>query len=219
MDYTKSIQPLNLIYFDNSGFQAIRYCQTKPVTYDGVKPGYYTINSEGELFNAHGKFVSPRLINSGYLAYALVTGKENPKYKNVTAHRLVKSTFDPIENEDEYTIDHINMDKQCNKLYNLEWTDQEENNSRKYLAYPNDGTNNYRSTFSQLQLEKIVCGLDNGERYSDILKNIGMEDSKNNRDYIGNIKRGITYVAEVNEIRLNRGSTTNGDECSRVEIK
>ena len=187
--------------------------------YNGVKPGYYTITSEGELFNAHGKLISPKLVNSGYMVYTLITGKDNPKYKNVTAHRLVKSTFDPIDNEDEYTIDHINMNKQCNKLYNLEWTDQKENNFRKCLVHPNDGTNNYRSKFSTDQLKTIVCGLDNGEKYSNILKSIGMEDSKNNRDYIGNIKRGITYVNEVNEIRLSIGSTTNGDECNRVGFK
>lgn len=135
------------------------------------------------------------------MAYALITGKKNPKYKNVTAHRLVKSTFDPIDNQDEYTIDHINMDKQCNRSCNLEWVSQKENNLRKLAVSPNNGTRNYKSKFSYGQLKIIVDGLDNGLDYSSILASIGMENTDNNRDYIGNIKRGITYVNEVNEIR------------------
>lgn len=141
------------------------------------------------------------MINSGYLCYALITGKKNPKYKNITAHRLVKSTFDPIDNEDKYTIDHINMDKQCNKSYNLEWVSQKENNLRRVEVISNSGTSNYQSKFTRDQLKIIVDGLDSKKSYSEILALIGMENTDNNRDYIGNIKRGRTYVDEVKEIR------------------
>ena len=46
------------------------------------------------------------------------------------AHRLVMLTFKPIPNAEDLTIDHLNHNKRCNELSNLEWVSREENAER-----------------------------------------------------------------------------------------
>ena len=211
-DYTK--EPINNIkypvYFveNFNGYNPITVVETKVVDIDGIKKDYYYANNIGELYNKSGKLVKPRLINSGYHDYCLSSGQKNPKYKHITAHRLFKTVFDPIENSESMTVNHINRNRFKNELSNLEWKTQKENNDEKYRNCNYGGSNNYKATFNMEQLIVIVNELNKGTSYSDILKILGMEVTDNNKDYIGNIKRGITYKEEVNMILNNRSSTT-----------
>lgn len=160
-------------------------------------PNYYLVNNFGEVKNIKGQYLKPILINSGYLVYALYTGRSNPKYKRVLAHRLVKMYFDPIENPEDYTVNHDDMDKLNNWEDNLTWMTQSENNMERERNYHLYGTGNYHAAFNLSQLKIILEELDKGTRYKDILNIIGVEDTENNRDYIGNIKRGRTYQREI----------------------
>lgn len=203
-DYTKiPDEDIPAIYFDDRPINAISFVETKDITYPGVKEGKYIADTEGNVFNSSGKLIKPRLINSGYYAYALVTGLKVPKYKNILAHRLIKSTFDPIENSDEYTVNHINMNRSKNNIENLEWVTQKENNDKKNTVKSNDGINNYHAKFSHEQLVYIVTCLDNTSMtYKEILTNLGFINiTDNDCDSIGCINRGITYKQEVEEIR------------------
>lgn len=155
------------------------------------------------MYNNKGQLIKPKLINSGYYVYTLVTGLKAPKYKNILAHRLIKSTFDPIENSDEYTVNHINMNRSKNNIENLEWVTQKENNDKKNAIISNDGINNYHAKFSHEQLVYIVTCLDNTSMtYKEILTNLGFINiTDNDCDSIGCINRGLTYKREVEEIR------------------
>ena len=42
-------------------------------------------------------------------------------------HRIVKQTFDPIEDYELYTVDHINGIRTDNRIENLRWCSMEEN--------------------------------------------------------------------------------------------
>ena len=80
------------------------------------------------------KILRPCKDGNGYLYVVLF---ENGKYKLYKVHRLVLSTFSPIENSHELQVNHINECKTDNRLENLEWVTCKEN--------CNHGTRNKRS--------------------------------------------------------------------------
>lgn len=188
-----------IIFTDNLIEYPLIIEEWRKVDIDGVIKDYYFVNNFGVVKNIKGQILKPNMVNSGYLTYNLYTGTY-PKYKTVLISRLVMRTFFPIQNYDMMTVDHIDMDPFNNETSNLEWVTQEENNRRKELNNCNYGSGNYQSTFSREQLIIIVNELRKNNTYSNILKILGIEDSPNNRDYIGNIKRGKTYQREIKEI-------------------
>ena len=62
----------------------------------------------------------------GYLLVHLFKGGE---CKGYTVHRLVLSTFNPVDGMDELEVNHINEKKDDNRLKNLEWCDRSYNNN------------------------------------------------------------------------------------------
>ncbi len=61
---------------------------------------------------------------TGYCQVALT---KNGLRKQKLVHRLVLSTFKPIDNEDEYQVNHIDGNPLNNSLDNLEWNTLSEN--------------------------------------------------------------------------------------------
>ena len=70
------------------------------------------------------KILSPRKDGRGYLFVYLFKGGI---YKSYRVHRLVLSTFNPIENMENLDCNHLDEDKTNNHLSNLEWTTHKEN--------------------------------------------------------------------------------------------
>ena len=200
-DYRKENKPIQCIYFiDKDNIQEDFYfIEYRQVILDDIKPGYY-VDNIGNLYNKDNKIIQPVLINSGYLCYKLPTISGNPKYRGFLAHRLFKTIFDPINNMDNLTVNHIDCNSFNNELRNLEWLTQKENNDKKNMASINYGIDNYHSKFTYAQIKQILIDLDKGMKYANILRDIGMEVNDNNEDYIGNIKRGKTYKNEVSDI-------------------
>lgn len=85
----------------------------------------YFVSDKGRMFSKHrNKFLSPGT-NSGY-AYVTMSKKSYP------LHRLIMKTFKPIENCDELTVNHVDLDKLNNCITNLEWCSQRENTIHFY---------------------------------------------------------------------------------------
>lgn len=79
----------------------------------------YMISNYGRVKNERtGKSLKPVKMKNGYLTVNLYD--KNGKHKNYYVHRLVAKAF--IKNKNEYTeINHIDENKENNKVNNLEW--------------------------------------------------------------------------------------------------
>lgn len=85
-------------------------------------PNYY-ISSEGRVKNANDRILKPYVNHKGYLKVGLL--QDGIRHKK-RVHRLVAQAFIPnVNNLPE--VNHRNLDKQDNRVDNLEWVTDEEN--------------------------------------------------------------------------------------------
>ena len=90
-----------------------------------IAPENFLISNNGKLYNIKTKrLLKPRLSNTGYLRYHLSVGG---KRYNMAAHRLVAIAFIPNP-ENKPTVNHKNEDKTDNRVENLEWFTNAEQN-------------------------------------------------------------------------------------------
>ena len=108
--------------------------------------------------------------------------------------------FDPIENYNNLTVNHDDLMKFNNYINNLTWMTPSENNNHIQENLRLYGSNNYKATFTRDQLIVIINELSKNTPYSEILTILNLPNTDNNRDYIGNIKRGKTYQKEIRDI-------------------
>lgn len=117
--------------------------------------GKYIISNYGEIIslpryknnNSKLQYVEPKEIyryvnlKNGYVYVQLWN---NGKYKNIRLHRLVAETFIPnIKNKSQ--INHIDGNRQNNKVNNLEWCTASENIIHSYKMRKLKGVNNERT--------------------------------------------------------------------------
>lgn len=107
--------------------------------------GRIIIDSNGVIRTYKEHVVKPSKKKTGYLEVRLIIN--NNRYIYRTVHRLVISTFNPIDNMDLMEVNHIDENKSNNMLINLEWVTSIEN--------CNYGTRNKR--ISQKQSKMIEC--------------------------------------------------------------
>lgn len=80
----------------------------------------YEISNYGRIKN-NNKIIKPYIHNKGYLRVAI-------KGKHYLVHRLVAIMFIPNNNIEKKQVNHIDGNKQNNKVDNLEWVTSKENN-------------------------------------------------------------------------------------------
>lgn len=110
--------------------------------------------------------------------YIIVSVSRNNKTETYQLHRLVALAF--IPNPNKYPqVNHINGDKQCNKVSNLEWCDNTHNIKE---AYRNNLITTNRLT--QEQRDNIVYMRDSlGMKFVDIAKEYGIKESSVRGNY------------------------------------
>ena len=167
-----------------------------------IKPNLYAVSNFGRLMNVQKQYILKphKNNNNDYLVIGLITNNNyHLKYRHLLVHRLVAWYFCPGRDEIRNTVNHIDGNKLNNFAYNLEWVSQAENNMKAKQTGLNNGYgySHYYSHFSEGQIETVCKLLEDGNytSYSDILRYIGMEPSKNNNELIGNIKRRRTYTS------------------------
>lgn len=87
---------------------------------------------------------------TGYLEVGLMVETNYRKWFLV--HRLVMETFSPIENSNNFEVNHKDENKENNRIDNLEWVTSKEN--------CNYGTRNFRSSMKRnIPVECIETGI------------------------------------------------------------
>ena len=127
------------------GNQGLDMMQQKHSIY-GKHPDYpnHRISIDGEIYSVDhvqkmvrkdgikynrkraGQVVEPRTTHKGYSRVEL--GRGNVSY----SHRLVLETFIGSKNYPEFQCDHLNGQKEDNRLENLEWVTQTQNMRRAH---------------------------------------------------------------------------------------
>jgi len=122
---------------------------------------YYQASSLGRLktFNwknaGREKIMKPALDNGGYLRTMLKRDTDG-KFCTIKVHRIIAGTF--IANpEGKATVNHKNGIKSDNRVSNLEWATQSENNKHAFKNFlsTNKGESNPCATLTDAQVLEI----------------------------------------------------------------
>lgn len=117
---------------------------------EGINPWYY-VSNYGNIYSIkYGNMLKLTPDKDGYLMVCLHL--INGTHITRRVHRLVMMLFLPIDNPEQYQVNHINGIKWINYIWNLEWVTPKENvlhayriglivreKSSTYKSRPNDG--------------------------------------------------------------------------------
>lgn len=149
----------------------------------------YLISKSGEVISKRGTAMAQTTDKFGYRTVTLC---EDGKPRHHFVHRLVAETF--IDNpESKRTVNHINGIRHDNRVENLEWATQGENNLHAYrhgaaAAKRCNGEKNGRSKISNAEAQSIRERLAKGEAMVAIAKEFGVAPTT-----IGSIKNGKSF--------------------------
>lgn len=86
----------------------------------------YEISKSGQVRTFDTKKLVGAIQPSGYI---VVTDQTQNPTKYYKVHRMVMETFNPIENSENFMVDHINGIKSDNNLNNLRWVTARQNSA------------------------------------------------------------------------------------------
>lgn len=121
----------------------------KPVNgYEG-----YSINESGLVKNKQGKIMKTRKDKYGYERLNLQ--KEGKKVTE-KIHRLVMTTFNPVENANNMTVDHIDGNISNNNISNLRWVYLGENLNLKQMRDADEASYFLKELMGEYSKEEIA---------------------------------------------------------------
>lgn len=130
----------------------------------------YYADSNGHIWSENKQdYMTEYNDKNGYKKVLLMTtDKPAGKGHRFSVHRLILSTFYPVDNEINLTVDHIDGNISNNKLENLRWTTMKENldnpNTKpNRRCYDQNGTHNASSSFNKQTLMNLIDDVNSGK--------------------------------------------------------
>lgn len=150
----------------------------------------YAVNELGQVWSIRAeRFLKSNLDTRGYPSLSL-------KGKTVRVHRLVMQAFEPIDNPQEYQVNHKDGDKTNNQKYNLEWCTPKENAIHAVRT-------RLRATATQSEetIHNMCKLMEDGWSNGDIADTFGVT-----RPYVSNVRKGHTfeYISREYDTKIRR---------------
>lgn len=135
----------------------------------------YMVSNQGRIKSLRfGKEKILKLKVDKY-GYNIICLYKNKKQKYISVHRLVAQTFIP-NTENKLCVDHINTDKLDNRVENLRWCTQKENNNNPLTLKKHIGKLNHSSR-SVFQFNKNMELIKKWDTIKDASKNLNINQS------------------------------------------
>jgi hypothetical protein len=151
---------------------------------------YYTINNKGEIYSINSGLMKTR--DRAGTDYQIINLKVNQGgSKTFRVHRLVMMVFQPIDNPEDYEVNHKDGNKKNNQLSNLEWCTASENQKHAFangLQKPRRGSRSNWAKLSEQDIQKIFTLREEGLTQREIGEYFNCSPSN-----IGYILRGKTW--------------------------
>jgi len=157
---------------------------------------HYFISNQGRCWNSRTKRFVGANDGSGYRC---VSFRKDGKIHRFKIHRLVILHFGSPQPEDKTDIDHIDRDKQNNRIENLRWVSKSENqkNKDKYKKQPNEYIDELPDTAVELE---HYNGFDFDRYYFDYESKKLIMRTRSGKLKFVNVSRGIFHLYDIDEI-------------------
>lgn len=164
----------------------------------------YQISSIGRVKSKPKHYMPEKILTgtidkNGYIFVGL--RKDNKPYVRAV-HRLVLENFKPIDNMNILQVDHINRDRQDNRLINLRWATHKENSQNRVYNRKDKiecFDENYHYYSSYREAEKIT-GVSANTIKNDVIKKTNLFRCNTNKDrlkFFSSIKEVDKYWKKV----------------------
>ena len=131
--------------------------------------GKYYADTNGHIWSEQKQgYLKEEKDKNGYKKVVLMTTDKPPmKGHRFSVHRLIMTTFNPVENMNELQVDHKDGNIENNSLENLQWATCLENLNNPNTkpnrrVYDQDGVNNASSKFTIVSLTELIMDVNSG---------------------------------------------------------
>lgn len=174
----------------------------------------YSISNIGVVRNDKKDKIIKPTISKGYVRIGLTHNKET---KTFWVHRLVALAF--IDNPDNKPqVNHINGNKECNYVYNLEWVSCAENRTHAHKLKLIDNKHRKKYKKDVKKIHKVCKLLEQNElTYSDIAKAVGLTRTYVSRIHNKKVWEDISCMYDIDNYEVKKFIIKSGDSSNRTK--
>ena len=176
----------------------------KPIQYDWVEEGRYYISSKGVVYDLKLNKPVPVVCSAGNSYRQQVNLKTSDSYRTyqkiMKVHRLVMEHFDPIDNPENYQVNHMDGNTTNNNTSNLEWCTSQYNRIHSLINGLEDTM--YGKPVAKLypdDIRKIKQLRDQGYSYNAIIDELGLKERHVDRHTLSDIINGTSIFSNYYE--------------------